>query len=87
MREVHGHFEVEYIPGSKRANVYDETGAYRCQLIVGRALNTWLHEMNRSIAIEAEHKIAQRAYRLEAARAYLAARALRPVQPVQLAMF
>lgn len=85
--EQRGHFEVERIPGTKRANVYCG-GEYRCQLIVGRELETWLFQSNRSFDDNARWAVEEAAARRAHVEAYLAVRAARNVETsLQMSLF
>lgn len=59
-----------------RTAIYRD-GVYLCQLMP-KEVAGWIFRAERSDARDAEFAIAQRAYRVEAAREYLAKRAARP---------
>lgn len=70
--------------GKRHTNIIDvETGEHVCQLR-NDEVRTWLFRAERSEANDKEAAIAQRAYRLEAAQAYLAKRSVRPAAYRQL---
>jgi hypothetical protein len=67
-----------------RVAIYRD-GEYLCQ-IMPKEVAGWIARAERSAQQDAEAKILERTYRLEAAHAYLARRAKRPIPAIQLVL-
>ncbi|QKC89974.1 hypothetical protein EB230_17345 [Mesorhizobium sp. NZP2234] len=71
---------------SKTRTAIYRDGVYLCQLMPAEVAG-WIFRAERSDAIDIEAAISERAYRVEAATAYLAKRAIRAAASVQLSLF